>query len=99
MARKNDRVCISVEDGTKDKLKSMGSKGDTYDDVINGLLGLSSILSNPDLAAALARDCGMSEDFIRELKKFSENLVERGARYRNYDYEAQRLMIRLDLLS
>ncbi len=93
------KACISVDEDTKNKLKAMGSKGDTYDDVINGLMGLSMILSDSKLATSLARDCGMDEAFVKKLGKFCEGLVERGARYRNFDYAAQKMMIRLDMLS
>jgi hypothetical protein len=93
------KACISINEETKNKLRAMGSKGDTYDDVINGLIGLSMIISDPKLAASLAKDCGMDAAFAKKLQKFYEGLIERGGRYRNYDYEAQKLMIRLDLLS
>lgn len=93
------KVCISIEENTKNKLKSMGSKGDTYGDVIEGLLGLSQILSNKELAASLAKDSGMSPEFVKGMKSFSDKLVQRGKLYRNFDYDAQRLMVRLDLLS
>jgi hypothetical protein len=93
------KACISIDEETKNKLRAMGSKGDTYDDVINGLMGLSLILSDPNLAASLAKDLGMDTEDVKKLKLFFTDLKERGARYRNYDYEAQKLMIRLDLLS
>lgn len=99
MERPKEKACISLKEETKNKLRAMGSKGDTYDDVIDGLLGLVSVLSDPELATALARDNGMDEDFVKKFKRFQESLIMRGVRYRNYDYEAQKLMIRLDLLS
>ena len=99
MKRPKEKACISVEDDTKNKLRAMGSKGDTYDDVIKGLIDLVKIISDPKLADALAKDCGMDADFIKKFKAFQEGLIMRGVRYRNYDYEAQKLMIRLDLLS
>lgn len=91
-------VCISLQEGTKNKLKAMGSKGDTYDDVIKGLIEISSIISKPEIAKSLARDSGMDEQFVKDLLKFHEGLRERGMRYRNHDYEAQKMLVRLDLL-
>lgn len=93
------KACISINEETKNKLRAMGSKGDTYGDVIEGLMGLSMIISDPELAGSLAKDMGLGADDIKKLKKFFKDLKERGERYRNYDYEAQKLMIRLDLLS
>ena len=98
-ASKTSKVCISLEAETKNKLKAMGSKGDTYDDVINGIIDLLPLISNPEVAAAVARDCKMSEEFIEQLKEFNKSLVKRGATYRNCDYEAQKLLLRLDLLT
>jgi hypothetical protein len=103
MARKKGlkgaKVCISIEETTKNRIKSMGSKGDTYDDVINGLIDLTHIVSNPETAAAVASECKMSERFCEEIKDFSRSLAKRGKAYRNCDYSAQKLMLRLDLLS
>ena len=93
------RVCISLTKDTKNRLKSMGSKGDSYDDVINGLIDLLAILSKPEVASSVAKELGMSDDFIDELKEFSKTLQKRGEKYRNCDYEAQKLLLRLDLLN
>ncbi len=92
-------VCISLREDTKNRLRAMGSKGDTYDDVICGLIEIASVISTPELARSLAKDSRMDEKFIGKLLKFYASLMERGRRYRNHDYEAQKMLIRLDLLA
>lgn len=96
---KGGRVCIAIEEETKNRLRAMGSKGDTYDDVINGLIDLVSMISDVELASTLAKESKMSDEFIKELNRFYRDLAERGKKYRNCDYEVQKLLVRLDLLS
>jgi len=92
------KVCISVSEETKNRLRAMGSKGDIYDDVIQGLIHLSGIMSDPALAKALAKESKMDDEFVKKLLAFHAELVKRGKRYRNCDYEAQKMLVRLDLL-